>query len=109
MTPVFLLLAALVALRFRWAPLLGALACVAGFLPEAPLIRGHLDDDTISFLLNVVVIAPLFTVGASSGILATLQDRQAQPQMTPRYLPMVLYVLAGERWTLVFGQDPVRS
>lgn len=75
--PVALLLAGLVATGWRPAPAIAASVCVLGLLPEVPNVPGHLQEvstDPTSFVVNVVLIPPLFAVAIVAGVAATVQN-----------------------------------
>ena len=75
--PVALLLAGLVATGWRPAPAIAAFVCVLGLLPEVPNVPGHLQEiytDPISFVVNVLLILPLFAVVIVAGVAATVRD-----------------------------------
>jgi len=75
--PVALLLAGLVATGWRPAPAIAAFVCLLGLLPELPMLPGHLQQVTTNppaFVVNVLVIFPLFVVAIVAGIAATVQN-----------------------------------
>ncbi len=75
--PVALLLAGVVATGWRPAPAIAAFVCTLGLLPELPMLPGHLQQittDPPSFIVNVLVILPLFAVAIIAGITATVQN-----------------------------------
>ena len=75
--PVALLLAGLVATGRRPAPAIAAFVCVLGLLPEVPNVPGHLQEvstDPISFVVNILLIVPLFAVAIVAGLAATVRD-----------------------------------
>lgn len=72
--PVALLLAGVVATGWRPAPAITAFVCAVGLLPELP---GHLQEiltDPPSFIVNVLVVLPLFAITIVAGIAATVQN-----------------------------------
>ncbi len=75
--PVALLLAGVVATGWRPAPAIAAFVCILGLLPELPMLPGHLgqfDSNLPAFVVNVLVILPLFVVAIVAGIAATVQN-----------------------------------
>lgn len=75
--PVALILAGVVATGWRPAPAIAAFFCAVGFLPEIPLLPGHLgqfDTNLPAFVVNVLVNPPLFAVAIVAGIAATVQN-----------------------------------
>ncbi len=75
--PISLLLAGIVATGWRPAPGIAALVCFLGLLPELPMLPGHLQQittDPPSFIVNVLVILPLFVFAIGVGIAATVQN-----------------------------------
>jgi hypothetical protein len=75
--PIALLLAGIVMTGWRLAPTVAAFVCSLGLLPEIPNIPGHLQEiatDPPSFIVNVLVILPLFAVAIVAGITATAQN-----------------------------------
>ena len=75
--PVALLLAGVVATGWRPAPAIATFVCVLGLLPEVPNVPGHLQEiatDPPSFVVNVLLILPLFAVAIVAGVAATAQN-----------------------------------
>ncbi len=75
--PISLLLAGMVATGWRPAPAIAAFVCFLGLLPELPMLPGHLgqfDSNMPAFVVNVLVILPLFVVVIVAGIAATVQN-----------------------------------
>ncbi len=75
--PVALLLAGVVATGWRPAPAIAAFVCVLGLLPEVPNVPGHLQEiatDPPSFVVNVLLIVPLFAVAIVAGVAATMRN-----------------------------------
>ena len=75
--PVALFLAGLVATGWRPALAIAAFVCVLGLLPEIPNVPGHLQEvstDPPSFVVNVLVIVPLFAVAIVAGVAATARN-----------------------------------
>jgi plastocyanin len=90
--------AIIVATRWRWSPLLGALLyglMFALFIPIMPYALGH-PNETYLFALNVVFLA-LAVVGIGAGIGATVQNyRKGEGELrAPRWLGGSLSGLAG--------------
>jgi len=88
----------IVATRWRWSPLLGALLYVvmlALFIPIMPYALSH-PNETYLFALNVVFLA-LAVVGIGAGIGATVQNyRKGERELrAPRWLGVSLSGLAG--------------
>jgi hypothetical protein len=102
-TGIALILAAIItgiimATRWRWVPLLGALvygALLALFIPVLPYALSH-PTETYSFALNVVLLA-LAVVGIGAGIGATVQNyrKGEREPRAPRWLGVSLSGLAG--------------
>jgi hypothetical protein len=102
-TGIALILAAIitaiiVATRWRWSPLLGALvyaAILAASIPIIPYALSH-PNETYMFALTVVLLA-LAVVGIGAGIGATVQNYRnvEQERRAPRRLGMSLSGLAG--------------
>ncbi len=75
--PVALLLAGVVATGWRPAPAIAAFVCVLGLLPEVPNVPSHLQEiatDPPSFVVNVLLIVPLFAVAIVAGVAATVRN-----------------------------------
>ncbi len=75
--PVALLLAGIVATGWRPAPAIAAFVCVLGLLPEIPNVPGHLQEISTnppSFVVNVLLIVPLFAVAIVAGVAATVRN-----------------------------------
>jgi plastocyanin len=88
----------IVATRWRWSPLLGALvygAMLTLFIPILPYAISH-PNETYMFALTVVLLA-LAVVGIGAGIGATVQNYRnvEQERRAPRRLGMSLSGLAG--------------
>ena len=88
----------IVATRWRWSPLLGALlygVMLALFIPILPYALSH-PNETYLFALNVVFLA-LAVVGIGAGIGATIQNYRTGSRETraPRWLGGSLSGLAG--------------
>src|SRR6266516_5784241 len=88
----------IVATRWRWSPLLGALLygiMLALFIPIMPYALSH-PTETYLFALNVVLLA-LAVVGIGAGIGATVQNyRKGEGEpAAPRWLGVSLSGLAG--------------
>jgi MFS family permease len=88
----------IVATRWRWSPLLGALLYVvmlALFIPIMPYALSH-PNATYLFALNVVLLA-LAVVGIGAGIGATVQNYRngERKPRAPRWLGVSLGGLAG--------------
>jgi hypothetical protein len=90
--------AIIVATRWRWSPLLGALvygAMLALFIPIMPYALGH-PNETYMFALTAVLLA-LAVVGIGAGIGATVQNyrKGEREPRAPRWLGVSLSGLAG--------------
>ncbi len=75
--PVALLLAGIVATGWRPAPAIAAFVCVLGLLPEISNVPGHLQEISTnppSFVVNVLLIVPLFAVAIVAGVAATVRN-----------------------------------
>ena len=75
--PVALLLAGVVATGWRPAPAIAAFVCVLGLLPEIPNIPDHLQEISTnppSFVVNILLILPLFAVAIVAGVAATVRN-----------------------------------
>ncbi len=95
-SPIALVLAGIVATGRRWAPLVAALVCIAGLVPEVLVLPGHFDDPAPVFILNVLLTPPLFLVAILAGIGATVHNyRRAADPRAPRWLPAALCVVGG--------------
>ncbi len=90
--------ALIVATRWRWSPLLGALvygAMLALFIPIMPYALSH-PNETYMFALTVVLLA-LSVIALGAGIGATIQNYRAgsREPHAPRWLGVSLGGLAG--------------
>jgi heme/copper-type cytochrome/quinol oxidase subunit 2 len=89
-------LAGFVATGWRWAPLVAALVCIVGLVPEVVVLPGHFDDPAPGFILNVLLTPSLFLVAILAGIGATVHNyRRAADPRAPRWLPTALWILGG--------------
>jgi heme/copper-type cytochrome/quinol oxidase subunit 2 len=91
-----LLVAGVCATRWRWAPLLGALWCVASVIPGLEPYAFNLTHPTALavFAETLLTLALLFIV-VVAGIAATIQgDRQAADAIAPRWLRSFLASVA---------------
>jgi heme/copper-type cytochrome/quinol oxidase subunit 2 len=97
MIPAPLILATVVASRWRFAPLLAAAFCVLTLAPELPILPSHLGDPADSFIVNVVLVPALFGVGILAGLGAFVQNLRlpAEQRLAPRWLAPALLVLLG--------------
>ena len=105
-TVISFVVAGVVAIGWRWAPLLGALWSVfiiAGNSAEIAYSLGHPTEVRgFAFALFIVAVAAIGLVG---GIGATVQNYRSSERQTPRALPLGLTLLAG----LLIGAVTVAS
>jgi len=96
-----LLVAGVCATRWRWAPLLGALWCVASVIPGLEPYAFNLAHPTaLAVFAETLLTLALLFIAVVAGIAATLQrDRQAADASLPRWLTGFLASVA----TFVLG------
>jgi uncharacterized cupredoxin-like copper-binding protein len=94
-----LIVAAVVAVGWRWAPALGAVLALAigGMLlvPAAGEIVFSLTHPTDSLFILMVLLLPLLGLAIAGGVGATVQNYRSAERRTPRGLPTTLIALAG--------------
>jgi uncharacterized cupredoxin-like copper-binding protein len=97
---ISLVVAGIAALRFRWAPALGALLALllAGGLlgpaiGEVLFSLAHPSDFGMFSLL--VVLLPLLLIALAAGVAATVQNYRGGARRAPRWLAPALIALAG--------------
>jgi plastocyanin len=97
MIPTPLILAGVVASRWRFAPFLATAFCVVTLTPELPILPAHLGDPADSFIVNVVLVPSLLGVGILAGLGAFVQNLRlpAEQRLAPRCLAPALLVLLG--------------
>ncbi len=96
-----LVVAALCASRWRWAPLLGAVWCVLSIIPGIPAYAFNLAHPTayVVFAETAVTLA-LLLIAVVAGIAATIRrEQRASDAPAPRWLPAFLASVA----TFVLG------
>jgi plastocyanin len=90
-----LICAGIIAVGWRWAPLLGALLCLWQLITSIGIFVYDLThpEDFHFFAFNVILL-PVLIIGILSGIGATVQNYRGAERRTPRWLGPGLVALA---------------
>lgn len=90
-----LVVAGLMAMGWRWTPLLGAVYSVLLVAIFGADIPGALADSSSPFYVPLVLLLTLAVASIVGGVAATLQNYRSAERRTARWVPLGVAVLAG--------------